>query len=147
MVDITRSDLITGFWGEWPDFHDAELRCLCLESPGNGVAHVEATFDVIRFSGQRDENGSASGYHRGRVTMRFEDAEALIIDGGFGSQNVLNALVLRARTDEERRSEAGGDHAALPYFVEFVPIPGFCNISFLCAMITVLRVEEVAPAA
>ena len=147
MVDIENAGLITDFWGEWPDFHDAELRVLRLESPPTGIAFVEATFDVMRFSPERDEHGYARSYHWARTAIRFTDAAGVIIDGGFSGQNVLQTLSMRERTEEERKTEWGGDYDRLRYIVDFVPIPGFCAISFFCGTICVLSVEQLAPAA
>ena len=141
MVEIHNSACLTDLFGHWPGFHDAEVRALRLEAPREGQASLEADIEVAETSGDTDERGYYRDRQRVLATLRFEHIlEVTVLD--FRFQNVLDALEIRECTEAER-DPPGPAWAARRYHVAFVPIPGFCEVLFLCDTVAVIRATPI----
>ena len=144
MIEIEGARLLEDLFGHWPDFHDAELRAVRLEAPGNGPASLELEIEVAEMSSEVDDRGFFRDRQRCRATFRFNDVLNVVLDG-FRYQNVLNALEIAELAAKEREIEGAG-WGERRYRVRLIPIPAFCAVEFLCDSLTVLSATPVARA-
>jgi hypothetical protein len=124
--EIAHAERLIDLFGHWPDFHDAEVRALRLDATDPAAPFLEADVDI-------DE--PARGYEyparaRCRTTLRFGNASQIAVTE-FRGQNVLDELNIR------RLDPAEAERLAYPWpaghlQVEFIPVPGFCAVNFLC---------------
>ena len=144
MTVIEHADILADLFGHWPDFHDAELRTVSLNAPGDGTAFLELGIEVAEMSDEVDERGFYRDRQRCHTVLRFENVLNARLDG-FRYQNVLDALVIQ-EIDSTERGKAGADWSDRQFRVTLVPIPAFCDMEFLCDSIRVLTATVIAPA-
>jgi hypothetical protein len=89
---IGNSHLLTGIFGRWPSFHDAEVLHIGL-NPGERTPYgpwLDAIIHVFEMTAQID-NGAYVLRNHSAVTLRFREICELKLDG-FNHQNVLAGL-------------------------------------------------------
>lgn len=143
MVEIDNSALLVNLFGHWPDFHDAELRGLRLEAPHRGQPSLEADIEVAEMSLEVDARGYFRERQRVLTTLRFANVLEVAVSD-FRDQNVLDALEIRDSTAEGSATDLVS--GVRRYRVTFVPISGYCGVTFLCDGIEVLRARPMARA-
>ena len=133
-MDVINSDALTGRFGEWPSFHDAEIYGLRLDSGqrSDGVVRLELDIHVFAGDGLRAD-GRVNWVNHTLATLEFEEVEALEIDG-FGPQNVLDDLLL----DEVH--EAAGRQIQVT-----LPSNNGLGGSFRCRSVSVLEAVDFVP--
>jgi hypothetical protein len=133
-VDVVNAEHLVARFGEWPSFHDGEVLGLRLDSGqrSDGVASLELDVHVFGSDGQLP-TGRPSVVNHTVVTLRFEDIEALELDG-FGPQNVLFDLVL----------EDVGLAAGRQVQVRLPSSNGLAG-RFRCRRVTVIRADDYEP--
>ena len=130
---IAGSEKLTGIFGYWPSFHDAEVLDLHFVRgdvrPEDGVYDFPALtlrIHVWELTNKSDLNGYLIVRHHTLTTLKFSDVAEFQMTG-FNHQNALLGLVLSTQRRDEGPS---------PYFVvELRPSFGM-GASFEC-----LRVE------
>ena len=142
MVEIENAALLADLFGHWPDFHDAELRALRLDTTDPAGVVLEADVEVAEMSHEVDARGYYGDRQRCRATLRFGGVLNARVDG-FRRQNVLDALALEELGPAERAA-AGEGWGARRYRVRLVPIGGFCAVEFLCDTVAVAHAAPVA---
>lgn len=142
MVEIENAELLTSYFGHWPDFHDAELLAIRLETTmQERKASLEADIEVAEYSPEVDEKGYYKDRRRCHTTLRFERVLDVALDG-FAYQNVLDDIEIREITPEEQASDP--EWWKRRYQMRFAPIAGFCEVLFRCDSIAVLSAVPVA---
>jgi hypothetical protein len=143
MVEIENAHRLTDLFGHWPDFHDAEILALRLDTSADGDARLEVDVEIAEMSDEIDERGYYRTRQRCRATLRFDGVLNARIDG-FRRQNVLDAFEASALSPEDRRAcEPWGERR---YRVRFLPIGGFCEVELLCDSLAVLTATAVVQA-
>lgn len=137
---IQHSELLSALFGHWPDFHDAELLSLRLDARTEDGPVLEADLEVAEMSDRIDERGYYLPRQKCRTTLRFRSVTGVAMDE-FREQNVMDDLVIRGL------EPAGAERLTFPWGarrlqVEFIPIAGFCALSFLCDAAEVVRAES-----
>jgi hypothetical protein len=94
VVNVINREPLEERFGEWPSFHDAEIQAVRLDSGQreDGKPSVELDIHVFDADGLLPD-GRVNFTRHTLATLRFEGAEAVILDG-FGPQNVLDELVI-----------------------------------------------------
>ena len=87
-----------------------------------------------------DERGYYRAKQRCWTTLRFRNVTRVAMDE-FRAQNVIDELAVRVLdpAEAERRAFPWG---ARRLEVEFIPIPGFCALIFLCDAVEVVHAES-----
>jgi immunity protein 50 of polymorphic toxin system len=134
---IQGSEKLTGIFGNWPDFHDAEIMEVYLRrgetSPEKEKCNLPV-FSVKLQTWQITREVDAAGFsvlrHRSLVTIRFWDVTALRIDD-FNYQNAISGLSIA-----HKKRNVG----MTPYFeVKFEPVFGM-GAEFECLVIEVVEI-------
>ena len=141
-VEIRNAALLADLFGHWPQFHDAEVRSLRLDSPRGGAGSLEVDLEVAE--SDVDERGHYRDRQRCRTTLRFDRVLDVRING-FSYQNVLDALEIEELSATER-AQAGDERRTRRYRVRFVPVPAFCSVELFCDVIAVVDAVAVARA-
>ena len=84
-IAITNANIIVGYFGYWPSFHDAEVISIKLD---RHQVMLEAVLHVIALSNEVTESGHLKAAKSCIVTMRFYSIRDMILQG-FNSQNAL----------------------------------------------------------
>lgn len=139
-VDIEGSDRLTGIFGYWPSFHDAEIIEFNL---WRGDLKPDANlyiFPVLttrihlwELTSEVDAHGSLVMRHHTLATLRFHDVDEFAMEG-FNHQNAILGLEI---TREENSSLS-------PFCVEFQPAFGL-TATFRCRRIEVVDAESFSP--
>ena len=99
---VTGFERVTGFFGYWPSFHDAEIVSLLLERTGR-PEHYEGPVVTMKLATREWRHDPATGRtvtHRNAVVeFRFTSAEGFHL-AGFDYQNAIDSLELRPAGDE-----------------------------------------------
>lgn len=140
MTEIEHAERLANCFGHWPDFHDAELRALRIDTERAGGPVLAVDIDVTEYSPEVDARGYYIPRQSCRTTLRFRNVTNVAMDS-FGAQNVLDALDVRV-LEPEQADERAAPWGARRLEVEFVPIPGFCGLTFLCDGAEVVRAES-----
>ena len=140
MNQIEHSERLTALFGHWPDFHDAELLALRLDARAADGPVLEADLEVAEMSGEVDGRGYYLPRQRCRATLRFRNATRVAMDE-FREQNVVDDLVIRELEPGEAKRLAF-PWRARRLQIEFIPIGGFCALSFLCDAAEVVQAES-----
>ncbi len=90
---IANSQLLTGIFGTWPSFHDAEVVRLCLDRDGAAGALLEADIHLFEMTSEVTPDGFYRHRHDTMATLRFAGVDELSVVG-FNHQNVLSELSL-----------------------------------------------------
>ena len=143
-MEIEHAERLAAWFGHWPDFHDAELRAIRLDAQASGGPVLEADIDVAEPSSEIDERGYYRVRQSCRTTLRFHNVTQVAMDD-FRQQNVLEELVVRVLEPQDA-VECAAPWATRRLYVELVPIPGFCALTFLCDRAEVARAESTLPA-
>lgn len=116
-------NLISAF-GEWPSFHDAEVRSLVLDSSG---PDLELTIYVFRTGSEQNAKGQFIRFDEFLVGIRFSAISELNISD-FNEQNVLAGLSLAEEPNGRR-----------------VGLDGLYGLtgSFLCEAIEIRQVDRI----
>ena len=146
MVEIKNAALLTGLFGHWPDFHDAELIALRLDAAGHAGPSLEADFEVAEMSEEVDDRGYYRDRQRARATLRFGSVRRLRLND-FLYQNVLGALALAPAGPEDFDEVFGPDwdQGRRRYRVSWGSSIG-CAADFLCDSIAVVVATPVTQA-
>jgi hypothetical protein len=144
MIEIDNAALLVDLFGHWPDFHDAEIRSVRLDATNADDVILEVEIEVAEMSDEVDERGCYRDRQRCRTTLRFRNVlDASVI--GFQYQNVLDAVEITEPGPEDRpAAQPWGERR---YRVRCIPIPGFCEVEFLCDSMSVVSVVPVVRAA
>jgi hypothetical protein len=132
---IEGSQKLTGIFGYWPSFHDAEIIELHLRHDDNSEQNyppfpvLTTKIHLWELTNEIDAQGYYVLRHHTLVTLRFHDVLDLKING-FTSQNVIFGLSI---APEER---AEGPWKTV-FAVEFEPVAEFEAV-FKCSRIEVL---------
>jgi hypothetical protein len=108
-VLLKGAELLTGIFGYWPSFHDAEVVRLALERKEPYESGPDLAADVYTFE-TTEEVGGDGRYllkHEVLVSFRFSGIDSLRIEG-FNNQNALWGLEIidiRSRQLEYLRYE------------------------------------------
>lgn len=125
-------DRLTGVFGRWPSFHDAEVwQFLCERTPAG--FDIALTLHVFQMTSEVTETGHFKLMNHTRVVLRFTDCAELQLQG-FNHQNVLYGLGL-GYVDT---------HATHPVGVELEGCYGLEG-TFRCASMTVDAAEPWTP--
>jgi len=89
---VEHADRLSGIFGRWPSFHDAEVLHLSLDRAG-GIPTLELLVHVFEATSELDANGSYVLRNHTLVRLRFVD---LVLEeiAGFNEQNVLFDLTV-----------------------------------------------------
>ena len=93
MIEIQNASLLTDLFGHWPDFHDAEIRGLRIDTSDYRDPVLEIDFEVAEMSDETDERGYYRDRQRAVTTISFARVANLRIEGVY-SQNVIFELSL-----------------------------------------------------
>lgn len=124
---ISRRELLTSIFGEWPSFHDAEVLKVVLDRKG---CELLASIYVFRMTSEVDTNGYYVLDNKVVATIRFTGIAQLELRY-FNHQNVLFDLGIR---DVSAEQDDG-----LNFEVEFNTSFGM-EANFRCAEIEVVSV-------
>jgi hypothetical protein len=94
MAEIYGAELVTGIFGHWPSFHDAEVVRLVLERTAKYEAGPLLLADVHTFetTPDIDPQGFYVRRHHTLVYLRFDGVQDLELNN-FNNQNALSGLV------------------------------------------------------
>jgi hypothetical protein len=94
VIYVFNQEALEDLFGGWPSFHDAEVQAVRLDSgqQTDGKPSVEVDIHLFDAAGLLP-NGRLKFIRHTLATLRFEGAEAVVLDG-FGPQNVLDDLVI-----------------------------------------------------
>ena len=70
--------MLIDLFGHWPDFHDAEIRQIRLDTEGYRDPCLEIDFEVAEMSPELDQRGFYRDRQRARTTVRFENVANLL---------------------------------------------------------------------
>lgn len=87
---VQNASLVTGFFGKWPSFHDAEVLSIELDRTGPTIVFHLYVFEM---SGDRDEHGYYKQQKHCVITFRCTGIEDLNICE-FNEQNVIAGLAV-----------------------------------------------------
>jgi len=126
---------LTGIFGRWPTFHDAEIVEFQLDRgevrPEDGIydfPRLTLKIHLWEMTREVDPNGFFVLRHHTLATLEFRDVNNLKLEG-FNHQNAMMELLL---TREERA------RAPSPYFVVEIPPAYGAQVSFECLDIEVV---------
>ncbi len=134
MADIENIEAVTGIFGCWPSFHDAEVLSVRLDRCGPSAARgptIDTKIHVFEMTSEVDERGFYVCRFHTLVTLRFLQVENLRIDD-FNCQNALWGLEIidvSARQMEDVKFE-----------VHFSPSFGV-GMDFVCKAVLVVAAE------
>ncbi|QIN78034.1 hypothetical protein GBA65_05335 [Rubrobacter marinus] len=128
-MEIKNAQALTGPFGRWPSFHDAEVVSVLLDRRGDEGPTLTAEILVFG-TGQTDERGSRAKGTEVLATLRFSSVELHDLVE-FNRQNVLFSLEL-----SELEPKGGGRR----YRVDMNPSYG-CGASFECRAVEVVSVD------
>ena len=145
MIEIENSKALTDLFGHWPDFHDAELLTLRLDTTSAEGASLEAEFEVAEMGEETDERGYYRDRQRARARLRFARLARLQLTD-FLHQNVLWSLEL-TEAGAEDFDPLLGDHpdGRRRYRIRWDSSVG-CAADFLCDRLAVVEAVPVARA-
>jgi len=129
---IENAGALTGIFGEWPWFHDAEIISIRLER-GPERPSLEAVIHVFRMTDDVDDRGFFVLTNHTLVTIRF-DGIVLYDFKWFNHQNVIDGLEIGPATNGEGR------------FAVEMPSNAGCEARFDCDAIVVIAAVPFAPA-
>jgi hypothetical protein len=94
MAEIYGADLVTGIFGHWPSFHDAEVVRIVLERTAQYEAGPLLLADVHTFETTSDIDVDGFYVRRNHtlVSLRFDGVQDLELNN-FNSQNALSGIV------------------------------------------------------
>ena len=97
---IENAELVTGIFGRWPSFHDAEVVRVTLDRSGPDGPTLEAQIHVFGLSGEVDPKGHYVLENHTLVTLQFR---GVVLDRleDFNHQNVLGELEMTALDPSE----------------------------------------------
>lgn len=93
---VERADLLTGIFGSWPSFHDAEVVRLSLDRRGADGPILEAQIHVFRMTSKVDSRDFYVLQNHTLATLRFTKVTIRAFED-FNHQNVLFALDIARR--------------------------------------------------
>jgi hypothetical protein len=91
---IKNSNLLTGIFGEWPSFHDAEVLKIVLDRASEGEddgPNLEADIHVFEVTSEIDDKGLYNLTKHTLVRLAFLVLDELLLTD-FNHQNVLMTL-------------------------------------------------------
>ena len=124
---IKNAHLVTGYFGRWPSFHDAEVLRVEM-SRTTQPPRMELDLYASLMSPEVDERGYFRHTHKCVVTFLLHDIQEMELEG-FNQQNVISGLY----------AESKGDAVE----VSLGPCFGL-NGTVVCRSVEVLRVEPIA---
>lgn len=90
---IEGHEKLTGIFGRWPSFHDAEVLALGYERRDQEDPSILLVVHLRETTPEVDEQGYYKLVKHTRVTFRFHDCHEIAIEGNeFNGQNVLREL-------------------------------------------------------
>jgi Asp-tRNA(Asn)/Glu-tRNA(Gln) amidotransferase C subunit len=100
---IQNSHLLTGIFGRWPSFHDAEVLRITLDrgESGSFEPSLEAVIHVFEMTSEVDDKGYYLLKNHVAVCFRFREIVNLSLEG-FNQQNVLQHLAIDHLSDREQ---------------------------------------------
>ena len=135
MIDVFNREALEKRFGGWPAFHDAEVQALRLDSGQRSDGKPSVELDVHLVEASQQSAGSLEFAGHTLVTLRFEGAEAIELDG-FGPQNVLFDLAF-----EDLGAGAPGPARMLVSLRSSNGLGGH----FRCEQAVVVKVEDFQP--
>jgi hypothetical protein len=141
MVEIKNSTALTDLFGHWPDFHDAELHHVRVDTTNHRDPCLEIEFEVAEMSAEVDERGYYKDRCRVRTVLRFENVGSLRLEGVY-SQNVLSELLIQSAgpTDFDEVLGADDPRARRQHRVDWSSAIGMTG-RFICDRIAVLSAK------
>jgi len=138
MSRIENIEAVTGIFGHWPSFHDAEVLSIQLDRRGHGAARgptVEARIHVFEMTNEVDERGCYRCRFHTLVTLRFLQADSLQIDD-FNGQNALWGLEIIDISERQMED--------IKFEVHFSKSFGL-GMDFVCKGVTVVAADPFEP--
>lgn len=90
---IESAERLTGIFGRWPSFHDAEVLTLLYDRVSSvGGFDIVAVIHLWEMTNEVDPNGYFILIKHTRATFRFYDCSEVALDE-FNLQNVISGLV------------------------------------------------------
>jgi hypothetical protein len=133
---VLGSEKLTGIFGRWPTFHDAEIVEFHLDRgdvrPEDGIydfPRLTLKIHLWEMTREVDSKGFFILKHHTLAMLKFRDVDNLRLEG-FNHQNAMMELLL---TREERAT------APSPYFAVEIPPAFGAQISFECLGIEVVN--------
>src|SRR6266550_5444997 len=90
---IEHSDKLTGIFGRWPSFHDAEVLRLALDRTGPEGPTLDVQIHVFAATSEVDSTGHYVLKNHTLVTLRFTEVAVENLQW-FNKQNVLFELAI-----------------------------------------------------
>jgi len=139
---VIGSEKLTGIFGRWPSFHDAEVLELRLERgqarPDDSVyesAKITAKIYVFNTTGEVSPEGYFVVVNQTLATLQFRDVTGFEMRW-FNQQNVLSELLI---------STEAGDEGNLSYLSVVLGSSFGMDASFRCLAIEVLAAVPCGP--
>jgi hypothetical protein len=132
---ITNSDALTGIFGTWPSFHDAEVLQIRLARDGVSGPELEVQLHVFEMTANVTKAGFYELRNHTLATLLFSGVDQLCLED-FNQQNVLYGLTLTDISDRQLD--------VLKWEVSFDSSFGLSS-QFLCETIEVLSAEPFNP--
>ena len=133
MAEIYGAELVTGIFGYWPSFHDAEVVRMSLERSAKYELGPTLLADVRTFemTSDIDAQGRYVLRHHTLVSLRFDGVQDLELND-FNNQNALSEIAF---------NEIGSQAFPEPsYEIVFAGVHGI-SASFRCREVMVAGVQ------
>lgn len=132
---LINGEALVAHFGEWPSFHDSEVRAVRLDAGQPRHGHVRLELDIHMFAvdSALEDDGCWRRVDQALVTLLFDDVSDLELSA-FGPQNVLFDL------EVEEFQDADGSRLLVS-----LPSSNGLQGAFACRRATVARVEPFAP--
>jgi hypothetical protein len=132
---VENEALLTGRFGFWPTFHDAEMVRARLERKGTDAPFLELDIHVFRMGPEVDAKGYFVLKNHTLVTLRFCDIDLAELHS-WNAQNVLLELTIR------RAQVAEGDDARRRPIAVEMPSSHGCEVKLTCGSIKVIEAKD-----
>ena len=131
-MEFDHAARLTDIFGEWPDFHDAEVLRVSVDRGGPGGPTMDVMIHVFERTAEVDSAGLYVLKHHTQVTLRFTnvDLEGL---AWIKQQDVLEDLVVTELDPESNDGRA--------WRIELVPSYGL-GATLQCERAIVMHVES-----
>jgi hypothetical protein len=137
MTAIQNEEKLTGIFGQWPSFHDAEIISIYLDRGDQNGPFLEMKIHVFEMTNQIDAKGFYILKNHTLATIRFTHIGMGEIKW-FNQQNVIAELTL----EEVDPKENDGCH-----FNVLIESSYGCDAAFGCREIVIAEVEPYEAAA
>jgi hypothetical protein len=140
MEKVANSEALTGIFGYWPSFHDAEVLSIHFDREGHtgyGGPTLETKVHVFEMTSEVNERGFYVLRHHTIVTLRFFQVDDLLAEG-FNVQNVLWGMEITDASDAQMEN--------VTFKVRFSSSFGL-EMAFACKAVAVIAAEPHSPSA